>query len=120
MAHYAKVKNGKVLQVVVAEQDVLSHLGAEAGETWVQTSFNTRGGKHYGQDGNEDSGTALRKNFAGVGYTYDSANDAFYAPKPYNSWVLDSTTYIWEAPVAHPNDGKFYAWDESQTKWVET
>ena len=120
MAHYAKVKDGIVLQVVVAEQDVLSHLGAGAGETWVQTSFNTRGGKHYGQDGNEDEGTALRANYAGVGYTYDSDNDVFYAPKPYASWLLDGTTYLWGAPVAYPSDGKYYIWNEDSRSWVES
>ena len=119
MAHYAKVKDGIVLNVVVAEQDVLSHLGSGEGETWVQTSYNTRGGRHYDQDGNEDSGTALRKNYAGVGYTYDSDNDAFYAPKPYASWLLDSTTYLWGAPTAYPDDGKDYSWNEDTTSWVE-
>ena len=120
MAHYAKVKDGIVLQVVVAEQDVLSHLGAGAGETWVQTSYNTRGSKHYDQDGNEDSGTALRANFAGIGYTYDSDNDVFYGAKPYPSWLLDETTYLWVPPVAHPDDGKYYTWDESSRNWVES
>ena len=119
MAHYAKVKDGIVLQVVVAEQDVLSHLGAGYGETWVQTSYSTRGGKHYGSDGNEDSGTPLRANYAGIGYIYDINHDVFYAPQPYASWILDTTTYLWGAPVAHPSDGKNYTWDEDSTNWGE-
>ena len=118
MAHYAKVKDGIVLEVVVAEQDVLSHLGAGYGETWVQTSFNTRGGKHYDSDNNEDSGTPLRANYAGVGYTYHSGNDVFYATKPYASWLLDGTTYLWGAPVAYPSDGKYYIWNEDSKSWV--
>jgi|TARA_R100001460_G_scaffold1579_6_gene5892 hypothetical protein len=119
MAHYAKVKDGKVLQVVVAEQDVLSHLGAGYGESWIQTSYNTRGGKHYGPDGKEDEGTPLRANYAGVGFTYDINHDVFYEPQPYASWILNSTTYLWEAPVAYPSDDKYYIWNEDSKNWVE-
>ena len=83
----------------------------------MQTSFNTRGNVHYGQDGNADEGVALRANYAGVGYTYDSTNDVFYAPKPYASWVLDDDTCLWEAPVAYPDDDKEYEWNEDTTSW---
>ena len=123
MAHFAKIESGIVTDVIVADQDyVLSIPG-----TWVQTSYNTRGGKHYDQDGNEDSGTPLRKNYAGVGHTYDSTKDAFYAPKPYASWTLNNTTCLWESPIAYPDysDGKTYLWDEdayqadNNNGWVE-
>ena len=83
----------------------------------MQTSYNTRGGVHYGADGQPDGGVALRGNYAGIGYTYDPANDVFYAPQPYLSWTLDQMTWLWNAPVAHPEDGKFYAWDEPTVSW---
>ena len=94
MAHYAKVKDGIVLQVVVAEQDVLSHLGAGAGETWVQTSYNTRGGKYYDADGSEaaDQSKKSRGNYAGIGYTYDDVNDIFWPAQPHASWTKNNST----------------------------
>ena len=119
MAHYAKVKDGIVLSVIVSSEDFLSSLSLGEGESWVQTSYNTWGAKHYGQDGNEDEGTALRANYAGIGYTYDSDNDVFYSPKPYASWSLNETTYLWRSPVAYPSDGKIYEWNEDSTNWVE-
>jgi hypothetical protein len=119
MSHFAKVENGIVTQVIVIEQDVLNtgHWGDPA--SWVQTSYNTRGGIHYGADGNPDGGVALRGNFAGIGYTYDKENDVFYAPQPYPSWVLDKTVWGWKAPIEQPNDGKPYKWDEETKSWVE-
>ena len=113
MSHFAKIENGLVTTVIVAEQEFVD--GQEG--IWVQTSYNTRGGKHYGQDGNEDSGTALRKNYAGIGYVYDSTRDAFYLPEPYPSWTLDEATCRWEPPVAYPNDGESYGWNEETTAW---
>ena len=113
MSHFAKIENGLVTNVIVADQEFVD--GQEG--TWVQTSYNTRGGKHYGQDGNEDSITPLRKNYAGVGYTYDSDKDAFYSPEPYPSWTLNDTTCQWESPVAYPSDGKHYRWNEETTAW---
>ena len=89
---------------------------------WIQTSYNTRGGKHYNPETGElsaDQSKALRGNYAGIGYTYDRTNDVFYAPKPYASWVLNNTSWTWEAPVAMPTDGKQYSWDEATTSWVE-
>ena len=114
MAHFAKVVDGVVEQVIVAEQNIID--GIEG--TWVQTSYNTRGGVHYGQDQNPDGGVALRKNYAGIGYTYDSVRDAFIPPKPYPSWVLDEDTCLWEPPVPYPDEG-FHEWDEDNGQWVE-
>ena len=117
MSHFAKVENGKVVQVIVAEQDVID--SGIFGHGWVQTSYNTRGNVHYGQDGQPDGGVALRGNYAGIGYTYDEANDVFYAPQPFPSWTLNNQTWLWEAPVPYPNDGKLYRWDEDTTSWIE-
>ena len=117
MSHFAKVENGTVTQVIVAEQDVIDT--GMFGTGWIQTSYNTRGGIHYGLDGEPDGGEALRKNYAGVGYTYDSERDAFIPPQPYASWVLDEATCLWVAPVAMPMDDKQYNWDESTQSWVE-
>ena len=120
MAHYAKVKNAKVLQVIVAEQSYVDSLPSESGVTWIQTSYNTMGGVHYSSDDPPvpDGGVALRKNFAGIGDTYDSTRDAFIPQKPFNSWVLNETTCLWDAPVDKPNDGKTYNWDEDNEQWV--
>ena len=120
MSHFAKVKNNLVETVIVAEQDFIDSLPSESGVMWVQTSYNTYGGVHYAPNSNTpDGGVALRKNYAGVGYTYDSGRDAFYEPQPYPSWSLNETSCIWEPPVAHPNDGKCYVWDETSRQWVE-
>ena len=118
MSHFAEVKDGTVTQVFVAEQEFIDTL--DNSSEWVQTSYNTRGGKHYDPDTREeDSGTPLRKNYAGIGYTYDSVKDVFYAPQPYPSWTLNDDTCLWEPPVAYPTDGKVYEWDEDTTAWVE-
>ena len=113
MSHFAKVENGIVTNVIVADQ---AFVDGQDG-TWVQTSYNTRGGKHYDQDGNEDSIAPFRKNYAGIGDTYDSTRDAFYSPEPYPSWTLNDTTCIWESPVAYPSDGKMYSWNEETIAW---
>jgi len=119
MSHFAKVTDGKVTQVIVAEKEFFdTYVDSTPGE-WIQTSYNTRGGIHYGQDGQPDGGVALRGNYAGIGYTYDRTNDVFYAPQPYASWVLNNTTWTWEAPVAMPTDGKQYSWDEATKSWTE-
>ena len=122
MSHFAKVVDNIVTEVIVAEQDFIDTLPDS--DAWVQTSYNTRGGKHYAPNTNdEDGGVALRKNYAGIGYTYDSTRDAFYAPQPYPSWLLDEDTCTWDSPVPHPNkftdDGKMYLWDESIVNWKE-
>lgn len=114
MSHYAKVEDGVVTEVIVAEQDFIDTLDG----TWVQTSFNTRGGVHYGSDGQPDGGVALRKNYAGIGYIYDEKLDAFYAEKPYPSWTLDEDSCVWLPPVPYPDDG-LYDWDEDSQQWVE-
>ena len=116
MTHFAQINEQNIVAaVIVAEQEFFD---GQPG-TWVQTSYNTRGGIHYGQDGEPDSGVALRFNYAGTGHTYDAARDAFIAPKPYPSWVLDEATCQWAAPTVYPDDGKIYVWDEDSTAWVE-
>ena len=115
MAHFAKVEDGIVTTVIVAEQDFID---AHCEGTWVQTSYNTRGGVHYGQDGNPDGGTALRKNYAGIGFIYDHARDAFYDAKPYPSWTLNETSCLWEPPTAMPDNDNLYQWNEDTTAWV--
>lgn len=117
MSHFAQIQNGIVVQVIVAEQDFIDTL-PNASE-WAQTSYNTRGGQHFDQEGNVDGGVALRFNYAGRGHTYDSVRDAFIAPKPYPSWLLDEVTCQWAAPSAYPDDGKIHTWDEDLTAWVE-
>ena len=119
MAHYAKVLDGKVIQVIVAEAEFFDTFVDSSPGDWIQTSYNTRGNVHYGPDGNPDGGVALRGNYAGIGYTYDRENDVFYPAKPYASWVLNKSTWSWDAPVAMPTDGKGYTWDEATTSWVE-
>ena len=113
MAHYAKVENTLVTQVIVAEAEFFDTFVDSSPGEWIQTSYNTQGGVHL------DGGIALRKNYAGVGFTYDSVRDAFIAPQPYPSWVLDEDTCIYEAPVPYPTDDLMYSWDEDTTSWVE-
>lgn len=120
MSHFAEIVDGKVARVIVAEQDFIDTLPGK----WVQTSYNTHAGIHYGPDGQPDGGVALRRNFAVTGMTYDEERDEFYFPKPYPSWVESPRGY-WVAPVDQPlpaEDGtrKFYAWDEATVSWVES
>jgi hypothetical protein len=119
MSHFAKCLDGKVLQVIVAEPDFFNTFVDSSPGQWVQTSYNTRGGLHYGSDGEPDGGVALRGNYAGIGYTYDAAKDVFYAPQPYASLVLNETSWLWEAPVPCPTDGMIYVWDEPTVSWVQ-
>ncbi len=112
MAHFALLnENSIVTQVIVAEQDVIE--SGLFGTGWVQTSYNTQGGQHP-----EDR--PLRKNYAGVGYTYDSQRDAFIPPQPFLSWSLNEQTCLWNAPTPKPTDGKIYIWNEEQLAWVES
>ena len=113
MGHFAKVVDGKVTQVIVAEPEFFDTFVDSSAGTWLQTSYNTHGGEH------KLGGTPLRGNYAGIGYTYDATNDVFYAPQPYASWTISAPTWIWEAPVAYPTDGKPYKWDEPTLAWVE-
>ena len=123
MAHFAKINESNIVtQVVVVNdsdgdndtdgQNFLNNL-FKTTHTWKKTSYNTYGNTH------RLGGTPYRKNFASIGFTYDSSRDAFIEPKPYNSWTLDETTCLWEPPVAYPSDGKSYEWDESNRQWVE-
>ena len=112
MSHFAKVVDGKVAQVIVAEADFFNTFVDTSPGAWIQTSYNTQGNQH-------PEGRPLRGNYAGIGYVYDQANDVFYAPQPYSSWVLNNATWTWEAPTPMPTDGKFYQWDEATTSWKE-
>ena len=162
MAHYAKVKQGKVVKVIVADASFFDNFVDDSPGRWIQTSYNTRGNVHYQPNSNdpspiiyyENSGSsftteelasasiaagtgslpitasdtsqtlALRGNYAGIGYTYDKTHDAFYAPQPYNSWTLDTGSFLWEAPVDYPTGdatGSYtgsYSWNEDIQNWV--
>ena len=119
MSHFAKVLNGTVINVIVAEPDFFKTFVDTHPGQWIQTSYNTRGGVHYGPDGQPDGGVALRKNYAGLGFTYDLERDAFIPPKPFASWTLNDDTCLWDPPVLYPNDGKDYAWNELTGEWTE-
>jgi hypothetical protein len=108
MTHYAKVEDTLVIEVIVAEAEFVDSSPGE----WIQTSYNTHGGVH------SEGGIPLRKNFAGIGMTYDSTRDAFYGPQPYNSWILNEDTCSWEAPVEQPAGNLMYSWDEEILNWV--
>jgi hypothetical protein len=109
MSHFAQVVDGIVSNVIVADQDVID--SGLFGTGWVQTSYNTHGGVH-------PEGTPLRKNYAGIGYTYDSVRDAFIPPRPYPSFVLNEDTCLWDPPVPRPTDGNIYTWNEATGAWV--
>jgi hypothetical protein len=113
MAHYAKVVNNLVTQVIVAEAEFFETFVDSSPGNWIQTSYNTHGGVH------SLGGTPLRKNYAGVGYTYNKELDAFIPPKPFASWVLDEETCLWNAPIAKPEDDKNYTWNEETLSWIE-
>ena len=128
MAHYAKVLEGIVETVIVAESEFFNTFVDDSPGKWIQTSYNTRGGVHYEPNSNTPSSNqskALRKNYAAVGYTYDKTRDAFIPPQQFPSWTLNETTCLWDPPMPQPSDGKAYLWDESlyqsdNTKgWVE-
>lgn len=119
MSHFAQIdSNNIVTRVIVAEQDFIDSGAVGDPATWVKTSYNTHGGIHYGPDGYPDDGRALRKNYAGIGYTYDSDRDAFIPPKTYPSWTLNVETCLWQAPWPAPSDGKVYYWDENIVNWA--
>ena len=112
MAHFAKVVDGIVTEVLVIEQDVIDTGAFGDPALWVQTSYNTHGGQH-------SEGRPLRKNYAGVGYTYDAKRDAFIAPQPFSSWTLNEDTCLWVSPVPMPDDGKQYIWDEATQAYCQ-
>ena len=114
MSHFARVENGIVRQVIVAEQDVIDSGVVGDPSIWIQTSYNTRAGEHT------SGGTPLRKNYAGIGMIYDAEKDSFYFPKPDNTtWILNEDKGLWERPVAYPTDGKLYNWNETNQSWIE-
>lgn len=113
MTHFAKVTNGIVTQVIVAEPEFFDTFVDTSPGEWIQTSYNTHGGVHI------NGGVPLRKNYAGIGYTYDSQRDAFIPPKPFASWTLNEDTCLWDAPIPLPTDGKRYLWDEQIQNWTE-
>jgi hypothetical protein len=111
MAHFAKVVKGKVVKVIVAEESFFDNFIDDSAGRWLKTSYNTFGGTHL------NGGTPFRKNYAGIGYTYDESRDAFIPPKPYDSWTLNESSCLWEAPVAYPTDGERYEWNEDEQQW---
>ena len=118
MAHFAKVQDGIVTQVIVAEPEFFNTFVDTSPGEWIQTSYNTRGGVHYAPNSNDpDGGEALRKNYAGIGFTYDRGRDAFIPPQPFASWTLNDSTCLWDAPVPYPTDGQNYIWNEDTTSW---
>jgi len=131
MSHFAKVLDGKVIQVIVAEPEFFDTFVDSSPGQWIQTSYNTRGNVYHGEtvtgplqgsfsgETVRSSGTPLRGNYAGIGYTYDYENDVFYAPQPFPSWTLSNQTWTWEPPIPYPLDGVLYVWDEPTTSWVQ-
>ena len=121
MSHYAKVDSGIVIEVIRADEDFFDTFVDSTPGTWLQTSYNTRGGVHYEPDSNTpsaDQSKALRKNYAGIGYTYDATKDAFIAPQPFPSWTLDEDGCIWLPPTPRPEDENTYYWDEENQQWT--
>lgn len=121
MAHYAKVLDGKVIQVIVAEPEFFNTFVDSSPGEWVQTSYNTHGGIYYTPNTttpDPDQSKALRKNYAGVGYSYDRENDAFIPPKPFPSWTLDSFSFLWNPPIPMPTESGPYRWDEDSQQWI--
>jgi hypothetical protein len=112
MGHFARVCDGIVTQVIVAEAEFFDTFVDSSPGQWIQTSYNTHGGQH-------PEGRPLRKNYAGIGFTYDAEKDAFIPPKPFASWTLNNDTCLWESPTPMPTDGKRYNWDEAQQQWIE-
>ncbi len=112
MAHFAKVKDGTVIKVIVAEPEFFDNFVDDSPGQWIQTSYNTHGGEHP-----EDR--PLRKNYAGIGFTYDNVRDAFIPPQPFASWTLNETTCLWDSPVTYPDDGNLHNWNEETESWVK-
>lgn len=126
MAHFALLDENNIVTFVTVGRDEddgkEAELSARTGQVYKQTSYNTRGGVYYLPNSNTpgpDQSKAFRKNYAGIGYTYDDVIDGFIPPKPYPSWLLNTTTGLWDPPVPYPTDGKMYEWDEATQSWVE-
>lgn len=119
MAHYARVTEGSVTNVIVADETFFESFVDDVAGEWIKTSYNTRGNVHRDPESKiPDGGTPLRGNFASIGMLYDYELDVFIDKKPYPSFVMNTDTYLWEAPVAYPDDGETYIWDETTTSWV--
>lgn len=118
MSHFAKVYNGIVYQVIVAEPEFFKTFNDPNPGYWIQTSYNTIGNVHYDENGNPDDGVPMRKNYAGIGYSYNTDLDAFIPPKPYASWLLDEETCLWYPPIPKPSNEVGYLWDEEAKNWV--
>jgi hypothetical protein len=122
MGHYAKIVNGVVTKVIVADADFFNGFIDDSPGEWIQTSYNTRGGVYYTPNSNvsaTNQSNALRKNYAGVGYSYSPVLDAFIPPQPFPSWNLNEDTCLWSAPAPYPTDGKEYYWNEEVLNWQE-
>lgn len=126
MAHFAKLDENNIVTFVTKgrqeDDGKEQELFDRTGDVYRQTSYNTHGGIHYNAETgevSEDQSKAYRKNYAGLGYTYDEELDAFIPPKPYDSWVLNEDTCLWEAPFPYPEDGEMYFWDESEGTWIK-
>jgi hypothetical protein len=134
MAYFAKLNSENIVETVISINNAVitdsngieqEQLGVDfinqlykTNDIWKKTSYNTKGGKYFNSDNTlGDQSKAFRKNYAGIGYNYDSQRDAFISPKPYNSWVLNESTCLWNAPVAYPQDGKRYTWNEEILNW---
>jgi hypothetical protein len=116
MSHFAKVENGIVTEVIVADAYFVTTLPGQ----YIQTSYNTRGGVHYAPNSDiPDGGMPMRGNYAGIGYIYDAIHDVFYPPQPYPSWTISAPTWTWTPPVPFPVDGKMYDWNEEKKQWDE-
>jgi hypothetical protein len=126
MAHYTFLDDNYIVTEVIVGKDETNfdweqYYSIKRGQLCKRTSYNTKGGIYYNPITNlpdDDQSKAFRKNYAGLGFTYDPIRDAFIAPKPYPSWILNEGSCIWEAPVAYPNDGQLYSWDETTLSWV--
>lgn len=119
MSHFAKVVNGVVVQVIVAEEDFFSTFIDSSPGEWIKTSYNTREGVHYAPNSNTpDNGEPLRANYAGIGFIYDRINDVFYPPQPYPSWTISAPNWKWTPPTPMPTSGDPYEWDETTKTWV--
>jgi hypothetical protein len=121
VAYFAEIENGIVINVIVADQDFINNGAVGESSQWIETDINTHGNIHYVDGTNTpDNGTPIRGNYASVGYIYDSINDVFYAPQPYSSWILNKTTWLWEAPIPMPTGTGIYVWNESIQNWTMT
>lgn len=119
MAHFAKVVDGKVETVIVADDQYIESLTAENGVEWIKTSYNTRGNVHYGEDGEPDGQPAFHGNYAAIGDVWDEKEQVFHAPRPHLLWILSKKTWLWEPPIPRPDEPGFWRWSDTEAKWVK-